>query len=506
MEEIEEWLRRHDDYHVEVKLGYDLNRSRRKDLYTVEYFFFLPDNLDVNPSTYTKTQFHRDLLLHIRFKAPELSLAALADASNERSPLCKIREKLENLRRDPTPYNATVLEYELKLLGCTLKDALSAHLRGLKKALGANGTPAAPDGVKASGILSDAVENSRAVAKGFRAFREGFEDAAVPPALKASYAFVDEYASILIEGYAHQMMVLLQGPKGAGLGGGLKALAGLVREELEHRRARGYPSMVDEAKDNETFVFRLGVLKKFVSGALHLSVRTDKEGKGIEELGLALGAGVAMVFASGIAYYYQKTYGTLSLYFFIALVISYMFKDRIKAMAQSYFLRLRSDRVMDLATDLFDPFSRERIGECRELVHFVPESKVDPVVTRLRDRDHITEIENAWRSEKVMHYLKEIELYPRRLNEHSRKTGLTDIARFDLRRFLLKMDEPRREVFLLKGERSETVPATRVYHVNMIIKFTDSEKIRYERVRMVLDQDGIKRLEPVRGEVVPLKK
>jgi hypothetical protein len=126
----------------------------------------------------------------------------------------------------------------------------------------------------------------------------------------------------------------------------------------------------------------------------------------------------------------------------------------------------------------------------------------------LRHRDHITEIENTWRAEKVFHYVKEIALFSGKLDRRSRKTALTDIARFHLRSFLLKMDEPRAELFVLRGDRSEAVPAARVYHVNLVIKFTDADRVRYERVRLVLDQDGIKRLEPVRGETIlpPSKK
>src|SRR5688572_11511352 len=67
VEEIDELIRKHDDFQFEVKLGYDLTRHRRKDVYSVEYFFFLPHNLDVNEQTYTKKQFYRDMLLYIRF-------------------------------------------------------------------------------------------------------------------------------------------------------------------------------------------------------------------------------------------------------------------------------------------------------------------------------------------------------------------------------------------------------------------------------------------------------
>lgn len=495
MEDIQELFRRHDDYQIEIKWGYDLDRNRRKDLYTVEYFFFLPENLDVNRSTYSKKQFYRDMLLYLRFRAPDLSLDDLADGSDERSPLRKIREKLEAVGRDPSDRRVTVLEYELKLFACVLKDALADRLREVKRIL-KSGKPTAK--TDAENACAATAQKAGKAAEGFRAFHASFQNPSLPANLRSAYAFADEYASILIEGYAHQMLRLLQDA-----GAGSDGLAGAVQRELDHRRVRGYPSLVEEGKDNETFVFRLGVLKKYTSSALHLSVRTEREGQGIDHIGMALGSGLAMVFYTAIAFYSQKVYGTLSLAFFVAVVVGYMFRDRIKAVAEAYFLRFRSDRVMDLATDLFDPATGEKIGECRELVHFVSESKVDPHVVRLRNREHITEIENTWRSENVLHYVKEIDLYPRRFDPRSRKKTVMDITRLHLRNFLQRMDQDRREAFILKDGRSETVPAVRVYHVNMVVKFTGGGRTRYERVRLVLTRAGIKRLEPVCGEVRP---
>jgi hypothetical protein len=492
MDESREVIRLHDEYQIEAKLDYELHRTRRKERYAVEYFFFLPENLDVNEQTYTKKQFYRDMLLYIRFKAPELSLAELEDPSVERSPLRRLRAKLDVYKLDPVPANAAALEYELKILACVLKDALADKRKAFERAWGSH--PA-----EAGKVVTDTLDGARAVAGRFRDMGPLFEDPSLPPSLRSAYGFVDEYVSLLIEGDAHRILQALQDAPSA-VPGAPEQLASLIREELEHRRARRYPSIPEDGKNNEVFIFRLGVLKKFVSDALHLSVRTEKEGRGIEQVGLALGAGFAMLFFSAVAFYTQRTYGALSFYFMAAVVVGYMFKDRIKALAQNYVLRFRSDRIMDLSTDLYDPASREKIGACRELVHFVPESRVDPVVVRLRNRDHITEIENMWRAEKVLHYVKEIGLSPRRLDRHSRKSALTDIARFNLRNVLLKMDEPEKEILVLDGGRSKTVVGTRVYHLNLVIKFTDQFRIRYDRVRLVLDRNGIKRVEPVSGE------
>jgi hypothetical protein len=495
-------VRRHDDYHIELKLDYDLSLGGRKDRYKVEYFFFLPENLDVNEATYSKSQFYRDMLLYIRFKAPEMSLEALTDLSNAKSPLQRMHEKWGSYQISPTPYNATVLAYEIRLLGCVVKTALWEKVRSLRRVMAGVHTQNRFE--EASRLVQETLSGLDRLKNGFRAFREAFEQSALLSPLDFTYVFTDEYVSLLIEGRAHHLLQELQKTPESVLAGEKAALLALIREEISYRCARRYPSVVEEGHDNETFVYRLSVLKKFVSSALHLSVRTIKEGRGLEQLGLALGAGFAMLLATTVAFYYQKTYGTLSLYFFTAVVVSYMFKDRFKAMAQSWVQRQRADRLMDLSNDILDPFTKERIGVCRELVHFIPESRVDPVVMRLRTRDHVTEIENSWRSEKVLRYVKKIVLHSQEVQKGARKTALTDIARFDLRHFLLKMDEPRSDVFVLRGEKSDLLAAARVYHINLVVKFTSRCDVRYQRVRLVLTQKGLKRLEPVREETLPL--
>lgn len=262
--------------------------------------------------------------------------------------------------------------------------------------------------------------------------------------------------------------------------------------------------MVDEGHENETLVFRLSVLKKFMGSVLHLTVRKREEDRGLEQVLLAMGAGFAMLFATAVAFYYQKVYGTLSFGFFVILVVSYMLKDRMKALSQARLQNWLSKNVYDQSTSIFDPLTGKKMGVCREAVGFIPEKRVDPVALQLRNRDHITEIENTWRAEKVIHYTKDITLYPNQfLNFHKRKTGITDIVRFNLRNFLLKMDEPIKPLYALKNDQSERIPGARVYHVNVILRFTSKRETRYERIRLVLNRDGIKRIEPVSADSAP---
>src|SRR5262245_56796298 len=122
-------VRQHDRYQFELKLGYDLRERPQNDRYRVDTYIFLPENLHVNETTYSKKQFYRDLLLYIRFRTAEFTLESLAEPGNSRSPLERIPKKRDALAAASTAGAEESLDYELRLLGCVFKNALRSHCR-----------------------------------------------------------------------------------------------------------------------------------------------------------------------------------------------------------------------------------------------------------------------------------------------------------------------------------------------------------------------------------------
>lgn len=502
MDDIEQRVRRHDNYQFEIKLGYDLNRRKKKDVYRVESFFFIPKNLDVNDSTYSKRQFYRDLLLYIRFKTPEFNLKSLADPANSHSPFAKINLHLDQLKREPSSKSLDGLDYEMRLIGCILKSTLRQQVISFEKEILGLGRVEQETQRRLCEFLAD-------VERVIAAFR-GLRDAVAPagPAALSSHAMTDEYLSLLLESHLHRLLQTIYAQPADGVAAdAVRYLTLSVEAEIQHRRNRGYPSIVQEDADNENFLFRLNVLKKRVAAVLHLSVRTQEEGEGLKQFAFAMAAGIAMLFAASIAFYYQRTYGGLSLTFFVALVVSYMFKDRMKALSQAYFEKVLARHLFDQQTDIIEPFSGEKIGICRESVRFPDETILDPRARALREQEQPNSVVAGWRSETVMAYMKEITLFPEKLmHTQGRKTAVIDIARYDLRNLLLKMDEPTTALYALRRGRSEVIQGTRSYHVNVVIKFSSDKETTYERLRLVLTRDGIKRIEPLAEETFPAER
>jgi hypothetical protein len=99
-------------------------------------------------------------------------------------------------------------------------------------------------------------------------------------------------------------------------------------ERLSRPIARS--SVPEKQKDNETLVFRRSVLKKYVASILFLDTEVNTDWLPLQQVFFGLAAAAARVFATAAAFISQSVYGGLTLPVYVTLVVSYIFKDRIK--------------------------------------------------------------------------------------------------------------------------------------------------------------------------------
>ena len=64
----------HDKFSIEFKVGFVARRKIRKNDFTVGVWLFLPDSLDINSSTYAKSDFYKDVKSNIRLITPRFLL------------------------------------------------------------------------------------------------------------------------------------------------------------------------------------------------------------------------------------------------------------------------------------------------------------------------------------------------------------------------------------------------------------------------------------------------
>ena len=78
LKNFNEWsqssIERHDLYNFEVKLDYGIEKQFAKNIYELTSYVFIPNALQINNSTYTKSQFFADRNNYLRFITVRLSL------------------------------------------------------------------------------------------------------------------------------------------------------------------------------------------------------------------------------------------------------------------------------------------------------------------------------------------------------------------------------------------------------------------------------------------------
>jgi len=485
---IDEAVRIRDRFQLEIKLNYPVNPDKSLATFDLECHIFIPASLGIHHESYSKQNFYDDLQAHIRLKTPVVSLSEIAGSNN--TLMAKLKESAIQLSDRDRSTSVSEFEYQIKLFCCILSSALRDFLAFIEQ------SPIQEDRERLVADFIDALEKITSRFRGLRplVFRPGIS-------LKALeiFAFVDEYVSLLVERHFFELLKLLRNDGDSRSQKNGKRLIELVGNEVLYRQNRKYPSIPDKNSDNEQLIFRRNILKKYIGNELFLDTRTHKDSRVLEQTLFGIAAGISMLFATAVLFISQWAYGPLTLPVFLALVIGYMFKDRIKELLRVYFAQKVSGILFDHKMSIYTD-SQQKVGHCRESFDFVDETRIPARIMKIRDRTHITEIESDWLVENVIRYNKRIRLstnFISGMHHDFRMDGITDILRFNVERYTKRMGNPSKELFVLHKDGYQRKKAERVYHLNMVLTYKCAERTRYKRFRVIFNRRRIKRVEKV---------
>ena len=491
----------HDKYQLELKLDYALGQGD-KTHYRISTYIFIPRSLGITEESYPKAEFYRDVKNYIRIKTPKMRLRDLLDS--EDSPLKEIQKIINRPNWYAEQIENQRIIHALRLFGAMFKSSIREHLNLVHKRINA-GTQNAKIVDLVDNLIEEFISQSEKVSTRYRAFYTDMNMPFVSEDVFSGYLFVDEYISLLIEESAPELFsVVSQYYEGEQRAHSLEALSKIVEHELAYRVSRGYGSILDADEGNETYAFRASVLKKYVGGVLHLSTESQREGRGIEQALMALAAGISMVFATMVAFYFQSVYGNFTLPVFVALVVGYMFKDRIKEFGRAVFAGSLHARLYDRRINIKTLDGKYKLAVLREKVTFLNEKNLPQDIRAARQKDIFADLDNDMEGETIICHTKDIilrdDLFYKAFDRLPRISGLNDIIRYDIHPYLTKMDDPVEKRLLLKKGRLKTITTHKVYHVNVISCYTSIQpqyESRHERMRLILNRKGIKRIEQI---------
>lgn len=445
---------------------------------------------------------------YIRFKTPTVPLASLLDPQNPRSPLLRVKKHLAAEEVNGAGLPREVMSHEMRLLGCLLRANMRDHAADIRdKIARLQGDPdehcvLLHDVREAIGGLLDEL---KPVLDEFRRLRADCLKAKRPRWMRELYEFVDEHVSISAEAYLTALVAAIDTDPALRreLAPTRERLAHAVQLEQQHRRGADYVSVLDPENGNDAYVYRKSALKKFVSSVLFLEMKKEKEGRGAANVMAGFAAAVAMLFSTIAAIWSQHIYGMNSFPFVVAIVIAYVFKDRIKEWLRAYFSAKLGPWLYDYSVLIRDPVADAVVGRCRESFVYLPTSRVPKDVLRRRHADATSVLERESKPEIVMKYVKDVSLHGRRIaSKHGRLGDVNDIIRYNISSFLARMDEPIQhvEAYDAAQDRVRSIACPKSYHVNVVLVLRARDRmVTMERFRVVLDKRGIKRLSAVRA-------
>ena len=477
----------HDKYSVEFKIGYHIDREVEKNEFRMNTWFFVPHSLDINATTYPKDAFYKDVKSNVRLITPIYSLKEIA--GGEWTPFVFLEEAFLHLVTDTSKESLEAYEYQIKMFTSILKSALRGKA--------SEAIHHEVEGNERGDMVDQYIEEVRLIVRRYRDLKKIINVEGRPREALNYFSFGDEYLSNLVEFHTFKLLDGLKENDPVCYEREVKRLMALIRSEIDYKKINGYLVAETESVDrNRAVIYRRGMLKKYAESDLFLKSSKKKDGVLVEQIYYSIAAGLSMIFATMVAFSFQKKYGNFTMPLFVALVVSYMLKDRIKELMRFYFAHRLGKNYFDRKTTI--SMNENVVGWIKDGVDFISENKVPEEILERRARTDLLAADNRYAGEKIILYRKWIQLDAETLDQYGQYdiAGVNEILRFNVGSFVQKMDERDYELYVPEGETGYVpINGDKVYYLNFLTQLQHADQVEYKRYRLVITREGIQEIQ-----------
>lgn len=476
--------KQHDTYSVEFKLGYNCKEDHVKDKFSVNTWIFVPNSLDINPENYGKDQFYYDIKSNVRLITPVYSLKDIAQEAS--LPLASLKKALENMASDPSASSKNAYEYHLKMFAAIMQSALRDHEVNTTSTTSLEAMDSMAD---------DYIGSVRKALANFRSLYGIVDVSEVSDQIRNCFRMSDEFISHNVVLRTTLIIKALDASEHSQL---RQKFTGLILEERNYMEAVGYEKLSGSPDHDRQLVFHHGMLKKYVESELYIRLDKKKDGVAVEQLYYSIAAGVAMIFATGVAWHTQVKYGNITWPLFVVLVVSYMLKDRIKDLLRYYFAHRLGNKYFDKKATV--AIGDKKIGVIKEGFDFISKAKTPEVVMNMREKASFVEDESHIFEEKILLYRKHVELSDSALAQLDvyPMNGVNEIIRLHLDRFTHKMDNAEVSIDTFDTENDmSTLSVQRIYYVNILFQLQHDGEVEYHHFRVTMTHNGIQEVNKI---------
>ncbi len=169
--------------------------------------------------------------------------------------------------------------------------------------------------------------------------------------------------------------------------------------EAKHRETtkEKSPFSEDPEKNREYYVYRSGLLKKFVWQALFLKIIRKEPAAPFKEVAAVAAAGIAMLMYMGFLTWQMQGLFVNSTAFILLAVFLYIIKDRLKEGIKNLSATFATRWFPDYHTDIETPDGETRIGFLNEYFSYLTHNELPKEISDIRNTGFHTELERAER-------------------------------------------------------------------------------------------------------------
>ncbi len=487
----------HDKYSLECKIAYKARRKLNVNNFILNTWIFVPNSLDINPATYKREDFYKDIRTNIRLITPVFLMREIV--SGNAYPLKNLENAMRQLASSPTRSNISEYEYQIKMFSAIFKSAIRDQIAYIFNA--------APFEDREK-LIVDFLKTTADILQKYRELATIIKTPTVTKVVYDYYSFGDEFMTNLTEKELFGLLSKFKHVNDSELRIKLEPLIlSALEKEREHKIICKY-MQVDphSSNNNKDLIFRLSALKKYAESDLFINAKKKRDGILAEQIYFSLAAGLSMIFATAIAFSFQQTYGNFTMPFFVALVVSYMLKDRIKELGRYYFSKKLSTKYYDNKTTI--SVKDKEIGFSKESFDFISEENIPREVIKVRNRIPLVEADNRYSKEKIILYRKIVQLNRKLLDESNNYDidGVVEIVRLSLMSFMRKTDNPEVPLYILNENKNENptwsvekIIGIKNYYLNIILQYKHDDEENNIRYRVGFNRDGINSIQEMKN-------
>lgn len=489
-----------DNLQFELKSEFELTSKNKSDVFTQEFYIFIPQSLQINAQTYSKDQFYTDETNLIRYKTPMFSFDEILNPANLRSPLNRLQSLAEKI---PFQTQQESITEEGKLFGnifrSTLRDEIADIIQGLKK------DPDNAHKARMTIAIDQLVENVIRARSIYLGLQKELIEKSKDPLIARNLKYIDEFLCDTIDYYMSGLLDVFRSTGFSSLTASDKKMCTLILEEKNYKHTH-YPlpdGQINDKISAEAVIYRQSLLQKFMLESLQLKSNriavVQKHGPLIG----AIAAGIAMLVYMVLFLFVWQTPTLLinSIPFVISVVFFYILKDRVKEGLKSYYTQRAFRWFSDYRTEIFSQHDKP-IGILAESVSFIPQDHMPSRILKIRNQDSNDNLDKIQRHEAILFYKREVKFYYNKQRETARRHHINTIFRFNLRRFLDKASDPTTQRLDLDPKTLELIrkEMPKIYHITILLKSIHTEangeeSREVQKYRIIVDKTGIKRVE-----------